>query len=226
MSKQMTTIYLVRHGESESNANKGKHYTFYEQWGELGAPLSEAGKQQASERAQRLKHIPFAAVFSSDFTRARQTAEIIALEHKLVVQTSNLIREREEHLYKMWLEKHGKSIEQYMKTMREELAALDDAGKMAYKYDEGMESAGEGASRLLTFLREIAVAYAGKTVLVVNHGNLMRSLLVHLGYAGFDELPTGTFENTGVIVLESDGVEFFIKSVEGVEKVDGQKRWW
>ncbi len=222
----MITIYLVRHGQAESNVNKNKHYSFYNQWGVLGAGLTETGKQQARERAKNLRDIHFDAVFSSDFIRARQTAEIIALERKLAVQTSSLIREREPHLYAEVLDKKGKSIEKFWEELRTGLSTLDSKGKMAYKYDEDMESAEEGAMRLITFLREIAVAYEGKTVLVVNHGNMLRSLLVHLGYAEFDELPSGAIENTGYIVLESDGIDFFVKQVEGVYKQQGTLRSW
>jgi broad specificity phosphatase PhoE len=222
----MTTIYLVRHGEAVSNVNKNKHYSFYNQWGELGSSLTEKGKQQVKERSESLRDVHFDAVFSSDFTRARETAEIMALERNLAVQTSSLIREREPHLYAEVLDKKGKSIEQFREEMKADLSKLDSTGKMAYKYDEDMESAEEGASRIITFLREIAVAYPGKTVLVANHGNLIRSLLVHLGYAEFDELPSGAIANTGYVVLESDGVDFFVKQIEGIYKQQGAERNW
>ena len=95
---------------------------------------------------------------------------------------------------------------------------------MGYKYLDTMESADEAVSRLLTFLREVAVAYLGKTILVVNHGTNMRSLLTHLRYATFDELPDGSLENTAYIILESDGVDFFVKKKVGVNKKDNAKR--
>ena len=73
-------------------------------------------------------------------------------------------------------------------------------------------------NRVLVFLREAAVTYLGKTVLVVTHGGMIRSLLMHLGFGSFDELPSGCVENTGYIVLQSDGVDFFIKETKGINK--------
>ena len=41
-----------------------------------------------------LQHIKFDAIFSSDLLRTAQTAEIIALEHRLLVETPKALRGR------------------------------------------------------------------------------------------------------------------------------------
>jgi 2,3-bisphosphoglycerate-dependent phosphoglycerate mutase len=219
---KLATIYIVRHGESESNAHIDKDSSFHTQWGEFESPLTQKGEEQAQKRAEALRSIEFDAVFSSDLTRAKQTAEIIKLERKLAVQTTRVIRERS---YGNYLKSFkDKSREQIESEMKKELTMLDEMAKMTYKPSPDVESPAESASRLITFLREVAVAYAGKKVLVVNHGNNMRNLLTHLGYAKFDELATGDIENTGYIVLESDGTDFFIKETHGVHKQTGKVR--
>jgi len=223
MTKQkLTTIYIVRHGESEDNVNKDKGSLFHNKWGEFQSPLTKVGEEQARKRAESLNHVQFDAVFSSDLTRAKQTAEIITLEKNLAIETTQLIRERPYFSYMETVT--GKSIKKILEEMRQELSLLDEKAKMAYKHGPSMESAEEAASRLITFLREISVAYQGKTVLVVNHGNNIRSLLTHLGFATFDELPGGSIENTGYFVLESDGVDFFIKETHGIQKQVGTIR--
>jgi len=220
MKNNMTTIYIVRHAESEFNREGDKkRINPKSEWGELQAPLSQYGRKQAQERAEDLKNIHFDAIFSSDLTRAKQTAEIINLERKLVIQTKKILRERRVYFPK-------KTIEENEKEMREMLMDLDEKQKMAFKPDTTFESAEEAASRILTFLREIAVAYKESTVLVINHGNNMSSLLTHLGYARYDELANGSIENTGYIILESDGIDFFIKKTFGIYKQKNTKRGW
>lgn len=211
---KMTTIYLVRHAQSESNALSGQKHDFEG----LGTDLTAEGKKQAKKLAKKLKNISFDAIFSSDTLRTKQTAEIIALEKKLAIETTNGIRENSFFKY---VHSQGRPAEEIQKEMLADLAKLDELGKMNYKHTPPVESPYEAATRLLTYLREIAVACLGKTVMVVAHGNLMRSILPLLGYAKYDELPAGAIVNAGYIVLESDGVDFFVKETHGVEKKQG-----
>lgn len=201
----MTTIYLIRHGQSAVNA--GMPIT------KTDSDLTEKGIQQAKNVAKQLGHIPFDAVFSSDYIRARRTAEIIATERNLAVKTTELIRERS--LGKAWIENR----EKVRAEMREALKQLNEQEKMKYKHTPDMESAEEAVSRLITFLREAALAYQDKTIAVVAHGNLMRSFLIHVGWATFDELPVNSVENTGYMVLECDGTDFFVKETDKITKV-------
>lgn len=62
-------VYLIRHGESETNLSK--KYT-----GWLDVPLTDKGKEDAKKAGSFLKNISFNKVFASDLLRAVQTAEI------------------------------------------------------------------------------------------------------------------------------------------------------
>jgi len=64
----------------------------------------------------------------------------------------------------------------------------------------------------------VAIGHLGKTILIVCHGGVMQNLLVHLGWAGQNELRGDTIQNTGYFVLETDGVDFFVKDTVGIEK--------
>ncbi len=228
MNKDLTTIYLVRHGESEANvlAEKDEEVNTAIEFDDTeGAPLSPKGRVQIKELAEHLKDVHFDAFFSSSLIRANETAKAVAMERNLAVQASDLIRERELSRYMKALG-GSKQKSQIKREMQQELQALDDASKMQYKHSSVMESAEEAAVRQLTFLREIALAYSGKTILVASHGNLIRSALTKLGWATFDELPDGAVDNTGYVILECDGVDFFIKETHGVHKKDNTQRIW
>lgn len=207
------TIYLVRHAESIHNAEYDQKKESVTKTGELGSDLSELGIKQSKDRARTFNKIHFDKIFSSDYLRAKHTADIIALEHKLAVTTNKLLRE------KFWGKFEGRMHKIDWKRLAELQNGLSDTEKMKIKLSEDMENEEEALARLIIFLREASVAYLGKTILVVCHGNIIRSLLVHLGEARYDELPAGTVENTGYVKLESDGIDFFIKEIVGVNKV-------
>ena len=67
----MTTLLLIRHGETEWNL-EGK-YT-----GHADIPLNETGRIQAKEVAQTVAQGAIDAIFSSDLMRALETAAIVA----------------------------------------------------------------------------------------------------------------------------------------------------
>jgi broad specificity phosphatase PhoE len=209
MEKQKyCTIYIVRHGETRANFEKVVA-------GHFDSPLTAKGEGEAKSRAEDLKRIRFDAVFSSDLMRAKRTAEIITLGRQLAVNTTRLIRERN---FGDWEGRPIKEVLEEDKKILERLSTLSEQGKRAFKINYGYESDNDIALRLITFLREIAATFMGQTVLVVVHGSIMRATLMHLGFANYDELPPGSIENTGYAVLQSDGVDFFIKETKGVNK--------
>ncbi len=203
------TIYLVRHGEAEGNA-KGILM------GHLDLPLTERGRSQAEEVSGKLKNIHFDAAYSSDLIRAKQTAEIIMKERNLIVQTSKLIRERTYGIHE------GKPREKYLKDTKafwEQLRELSEEAQLKVEYPDGMESNASVISRLITCLREIAVANPGKTILVVAHGGILANFLIHIGFAKREELAAlGALDNGAFVKIESDGSDFIVKETNGVHK--------
>ncbi len=63
----MKTIYLVRHGETNLNAENLIQYG--------NSPLSEKGIHQALVLSERLRHLKHEHLIVSDYTRTKQTAE-------------------------------------------------------------------------------------------------------------------------------------------------------
>jgi len=73
-------IYFVRHGESESNVNQkmGGMWAFEV---DVDSPLTEVGREQARETAEKLKGKKIDVVVTSGLVRAKDTAEIINRYH-------------------------------------------------------------------------------------------------------------------------------------------------
>lgn len=81
----MKKVYIVRHGQTDTNSRdvvSGEHGT-----------LSEKGKLQAHKLAERLQHIDFKHLLSSDYDRAIETAELIAKINKKELESTPLLRE-------------------------------------------------------------------------------------------------------------------------------------
>jgi len=80
-------LYIVRHGETDWNVKELLQ-------GHADIPLNKFGEEQAKQLAKKLTKVNFAIAFTSDLLRAKKTAEIIALEKKIVVRTTKTLRER------------------------------------------------------------------------------------------------------------------------------------
>lgn len=204
--KNYCTFYIVRHGETEWNV-KGLIQ------GQGDSPFTQKGVKQVKDAAKELKNIHFDAFFSSDLLRAKRTAEIIALEHKLAVSTTKLLRERNYgHL-------DGKSTD-VLKDIYKIYDKLSDKERFKYKISRDIESDEEMIVRFITYIREVAANYFGKTIFVGTHGGVMRALLIHLGWTTYKGFLIKRIKNTAYIKLLSDGVEFFINETRGIEKVE------
>lgn len=84
----MTRLLLVRHGETDWNADGRLQ-------GQTDRPLSDFGRKQARRLADELAAEGFEAIYSSDLARARETAEIIGARLGLPVELDPDLREKD-----------------------------------------------------------------------------------------------------------------------------------
>jgi broad specificity phosphatase PhoE len=84
----MTTLLLVRHGETDWNA-EGRLQ------GHTDRPLSDYGRRQAQQLAGELEDEELEAIYSSDLARARETAEIVGERLGLPVVLDPDLREKD-----------------------------------------------------------------------------------------------------------------------------------
>lgn len=211
-----TKIYIVRHAQSVFNSGK------YED-DDVTSPLSEKGKEQARKLAEKFKDIDFAAIYSSGLPRTKETAEILKLDRNIEIQPQESLFERSIFVY-------AKEIKEDVSFLDEELIkntkGMSDDEKLDYKYKPNMESAREGAMRLINVINQAAKEFEGKNILIVAHGNLMRSFLPMFGFAKYDELPGGGIVNTGYFVLQPDVDSFKLIAEEGINREkDGIRIW-
>jgi len=73
-------LFIVRHGETEANAEDVDA-------GPLDYPLTKKGKKEAAFVAKALSEVKVTSVYSSPVRRAVQTAKILAKPHALKIKT-------------------------------------------------------------------------------------------------------------------------------------------
>ncbi len=84
----MTTLLLVRHGETDWNADGRLQ-------GQTDRPLNDFGRRQAQQLAEDLGAEELEAIYSSDLARARETAEIVGEQLGLPVTLDPDLREKD-----------------------------------------------------------------------------------------------------------------------------------
>jgi probable phosphoglycerate mutase len=144
----MTTIFLVRHGETVDNARQIMQ-------GQTQGELNEKGREQAKLVANQLSAEHIDAVVASDLKRAIQTAEIIAEPHGLSVKTTPLLRERD------W----GSFTGRFIPDLKGEVWPND------------IESEPALLQRAADFLQCMTATYPAKRVVAVGHGIMNKAIL-------------------------------------------------
>jgi probable phosphoglycerate mutase len=148
-------LLLTRHGETLEN----KRY-IVQGWN--GGNLSPLGRRQARLLAERLKSVDIDMIFTSDLSRATDTARIISKYHKdTSFIESKLLRERN---YGALQGKSSKNLD------------WDRIDQDLHKVPK-MEKLVHLRSRAEKFYKMILKKYPDKTVLVVSHGCILTILL-------------------------------------------------
>ncbi|MFB9309848.1 putative phosphoglycerate mutase [Agromyces hippuratus] len=149
-------IALVRHGETEWNRQRRIQ-------GTTDIPLNDTGRLQAAETGERLAGEQWDAVYGTPLSRAAETAQIIA--RTLELPEPELLADLAERA-------HGV------------LEGLDHAGRAAVEAQaatiEGLEPRSTVIARSTAALAGVAAAHPGGSIVVVTHGGVIHSLMLHL----------------------------------------------
>ncbi len=162
----MTTLVLVRHGETEWNRVERFR-------GRADVPLNETGRAQAAATARRIRQVwTPSAVYTSPLSRALRTAEAIGAEVGLPVNphpglldidygawqglTPDEVRQRWPEEARAWFE-------------RPQTALIPGGETFAQVCERGGHAAGELADR-----------HDGKTIVLVGHTVVNRAIVLSL----------------------------------------------
>jgi alpha-ribazole phosphatase/probable phosphoglycerate mutase len=167
----MTTILLVRHGETDWNVDRRVQ-------GHSDTPLNDTGRAQASALGRELAEEEIDAVYSSDLVRAHETARLVADPRRLAVTAIRDLRERH---FGTW---EGLTDEEIF-------TRFPEAREGPFGDGETRE---EMTERVLAALHRIAETHPDSRVLVVSHGGPLRAVLGHCGIDG-----VGRIENCHVV---------------------------
>lgn len=193
MNYSMKTLYFIRHGVTAGN--EGGVYQFKD------TPLSEAGLMQAEFVARRFETLPVEKIFSSDFLRAAQTAEVIGKKLNLPVEHSESLGE-----IRRPTAVRGKSMKDPEVTivMDEVNSRFGEAG-WHHSDEENFFDVRERARETL----QLISGQKEERILIVTHGLMLRMIVSvmalgdALSHDDFVKLrPFLTTNNTGITILE------------------------
>ena len=156
----MTTLLLVRHGETDWNLQSRFQ-------GHADPPLNETGLAQARQLATMLAPRPLAAVYSSPLRRALQTAQIVAEPHGLRPEPVEGLREVD---VGAWQGLSRDEVEQRFPEQFRRWLAFGQGWEDGETYEEM-------GRRAVATLLELARRHEGETVLGVTHGGPIRAAL-------------------------------------------------
>lgn len=189
-----TTIIMVRHGFSIFN--ELKRFT-----GNVDSPLNELGKKQAEKAAGYLKDFNIHKIYSSDLCRAYDTAELIAMHHKLEVIKDKKLRE----IYAG--EWENKTFEYIASVYNEQYALWRNNINMCCP--EGGETVKDFYKRIKEAVFDIIDENRGKTVCIVTHATpirVMKSEAVKEYLKGMNNV--GWCPNASINIFEYENGEF------------------
>jgi uncharacterized phosphatase len=187
----LTTICIIRHGETDWNSS-GKLQ------GREDIELNNLGREQAIQIAQYFKIDPWDVIVSSPLKRAYETAQIIGTQ--LSIPGIHIIEEIIERNYGS---ASGLLPEERRAHFPEGIPDQEDFEHMR--------------QRAMAGLTKIANEFKGKRIIVVSHGGLTNSVLYSLSDGEFGSFKT-RLKNGSIskIILQNNSwkVEFYNKTAE------------
>jgi 2,3-bisphosphoglycerate-dependent phosphoglycerate mutase len=177
-------LWLVRHGETTWNSERRAQ-------GHLDVPLSSLGRDQATMLAHRLRGTSFDAIYSSDLSRALETARIV---------NSNLGGRTQVLADARWREQMLGAL-QGLNT-NEVAAMLEARGAtrpvlVTDRYPDA-ESRAELMERIKLGLQELIRRHPDGRVIVFSHGGSIRAATSVLLGDTEQKLNFGGLENTSI----------------------------
>jgi probable phosphoglycerate mutase len=180
----MALLFLIRHGLTDQTGKRLYGWT-------PGVHLSDRGRAQAEDLAERMAPVHVAAVYSSPLERCRETAAPLA---SAAGQRVLIRRDQGEVDYGDWT---GRPLAQLART---KLWRSVQRSPSQVTFPNG-ESFLRVQERALRVVHDIARDHPRGSVAVVSHGDVVRLLISHLSGAHLDEFQRIVIDTGSVSVV-------------------------
>lgn len=188
MQERKTVICLIRHGESQAN----RRDAFL---GHGNLELTEIGRAQAEMAATFLEKQGADAIYSSDLTRAHETAKATAGRLGLPVTTDPQLREIDAGDWDFLT--FAELREQFTESFRVWTEDLENA------VCDGGESVKELRKRILAAVTRIAEENKGRRVLIFSHGTPIRLMGAYAMGKALGDIPWPANASTTTLEYEN-----------------------
>lgn len=181
----MGKLILVRHGQTEMNAQK-----LY--FGKLNPPLNDLGIDQAYQGREKLLNINYDRIYSSPLKRAKQTAEICNYLDRDIIFDYKL----EEINFGIF---EGLTFKEISERYPSEVKKMEENWK-SFNYITG-ESPQEMFQRAVSFLETLDYT---KNNLVVSHWGIISCIVSYFISKSLDTYWKFNIKNGSIIIFEGN----------------------
>ena len=183
----MTKLYLIRHGQSEWNILSKVQ-------GLKDANLTNIGREQARKLGKRLIDENIDIIFSSDLSRALETAEIISsMINKPVVES----KEIQEINFGPW---EGLTLAEIQKKYKEEyLIWMKKPDKFKL---EGAETLDNLKNRVMKYVEKVLIENKDKNIAIVSHNATLKIIILNLLGMGNAFYKNISLNNVSLSIIE------------------------
>jgi broad specificity phosphatase PhoE len=193
-------IYLVRHGQTHDNVvNKMQGWT--------DTPLNEIGYEQAKSLVPFLESAHIDLIYSSDLSRAYETARVIGESLKLNVFIDKQLREMYLGFWegKSWQEMEAAYAYFFDKPEQERNAIAIHNGESYIEFQK----------RSFQSFKRLTLKHVGKTIVIVTHSGYIREVIAHILKLNQKEKDDIPIRNCSISQIEYDVIthQYLIKDI-------------
>ncbi len=188
-----TRVIFIRHGEAEGNINRNFH-------GHYNSKLTDNGREQIKLAAQRLKDEHIDVLYSSDLTRAYETAAAVAKGRGLEINKDERLREIFGGEWEdiPWDELPSKFPESYGYWLSDPLHLKMPNGEAMVDFQQ----------RVANAVSDIVGKNNNKAVCISTHGTVIKVLLCKYHGKTLSDLPNMLWhDNASITIVEFDDMQ-------------------
>jgi broad specificity phosphatase PhoE len=157
------TLYLIRHGEADSNA-LGILSSYPEITGTTDRHLTERGRAMVQETAKSLKEEGIDAIIASPLTRTLETAALISEAIGVPVRQDIRLRETDFGQF------NNLPMERFFEVYDNPEKRIQTTG------EDGVESIEATRERVMSLLKDIMERFNGQKVALVSHSDTLEQI--------------------------------------------------